>query len=57
MDDVSLDGAEWFVFDHDEDLLFFLQVDEVSKPRLLSQSAKRSRDTADSGENLSKTAS
>lgn len=57
MDDVSLDGAEWFVFDHDEDLLFFLQVDEVSKPRLLSQSAKRSRDTADSGQNLSKTAS
>lgn len=39
MDDVGLYGAERFVSDHDEDLLLFLQVDEVTEPRLLSQSA------------------
>lgn len=39
MNDVGLDGAQRFVPDHDEDLLLFLQVDEVPKPRLLSQPA------------------
>lgn len=41
MDDVCLYGAERFVSDHDEDLLLLLQVDEVTEPRLLSQSAGR----------------
>lgn len=45
MDDVSLYGAERFVSDHYEDLLFLLQVDEVTEPRLLSQSAGRTRTT------------
>lgn len=39
MDDVRLDGAQRFVSDHDEDLLLLLQVDEVTEPRLLGQSA------------------
>lgn len=41
VDDVGFYGAERFVSDHDEDLLLFLQVDEVTEPRLLSQSVKR----------------
>lgn len=41
MDDVGLYGAERFVSDHDEDLLLFLQVDEVTEPRLLGQSAEK----------------
>jgi len=41
VDDVGLYGAERFVSDHDEDLLLLLQVDEVPKPRLLSQSARK----------------
>lgn len=32
LDDVGLDGAEGLVFDDDEDLLLFLQVDEVAEP-------------------------
>lgn len=39
MDDVRLYGAQRFVSDHDEDLLLLLQVDEVTEPRLLGQSA------------------
>lgn len=39
MDDVGLDGAERLVLNHNEDLLLFLQADEVTEPRLLSQSA------------------
>lgn len=39
VDDVGLYGAQRFVSDHDEDLLLFLQVDEVPKPGLLSQPA------------------
>lgn len=39
VNDVGLDGAERFVSDHDEDLLLLLQVDEVTEPRLLGQSA------------------
>lgn len=39
VNDVGLDGAERFVPDHDEDLLLFLQVDEVSEPGLLGQPA------------------
>lgn len=38
VDDVCLDGAQGFVSDDDEDLLLLLQVDEISKPRLLGQS-------------------
>ena len=44
VDDVGLDGAEWFVSDHDEDLLLLLQVNEVTKPRLLSQSERERED-------------
>ena len=40
MDDVGLDGAERLVSDHHEDLLLFLQADEVTEPRLLRQSAE-----------------
>lgn len=39
LDDVSLDRAEGFVSDQNEDLLLFLQTDEVPKPGPLSQSA------------------
>lgn len=38
VDDVCLYRAERFVSDHNEDLLLLLQVDEVTEPRLLSQS-------------------
>ncbi len=41
MNDICLYGAERFVSDHDEDLLLFLQVDEVTKPGLLSQPTER----------------
>lgn len=41
LDDVSLDGAEGFVSDQNEDLLLLLQTDEVSKPGPLGQSANR----------------
>lgn len=40
MDNVSLDGAERFVFNDYKDLLLFLQADEVPKPRPLSQSER-----------------
>lgn len=43
VDDVGLYGAERFVSDHDEDLLLFLQVDEVTEPRLLRQPERRRR--------------
>lgn len=39
MNDVGLNGAERLVSDHNEDLLLLLQVDEVTEPRLLGQSA------------------
>ena len=38
VDDVGLDGAQRLVSDHDEDLLLFLQADEVTEPRLLGKS-------------------
>lgn len=38
VDDVCLDGAQGFVSDDDEDLLLLLEVDEITKPRLLGQS-------------------
>ena len=41
MDDVSLDGAQRLVFDQDEDLLLFIQVDEVTKPGFFGKSARR----------------
>lgn len=50
VDDVGLDGAQRFVSDHHEDLLLFLQVDEVPKPGLLGQSApRRHRTSGDTG--------
>lgn len=39
MDDVSLDGAEWFVSNQNKDLLLLLQADEVTEPGPLGQSA------------------
>jgi len=39
VDDVRLDGAERLVLNHDEDLLLFLQADEVAEPGLLRQPA------------------
>lgn len=39
LDNVSLDRAEGFVSDENEDLLLFLQTDEVPKPGPLGQSA------------------
>lgn len=39
VDDVGLDGAERLVSDQNEDLLVFLQADEVTEPGPLSQSA------------------
>lgn len=41
LDNVGLDRAEGFVSDQNEDLLLFLQTDEVPKPGPLGQSAKR----------------
>lgn len=38
VDDVCLDGAQGFVSDDDKDLLLLLEVDEITKPRLLGQS-------------------
>lgn len=43
MHDVGLDGAEWFVPDHSEDLLLLLQADEVTKPGLLGQPTEGAR--------------
>ncbi len=39
MDNVSLDRAERLVTNQNKDLLLFLQADEVTEPRPLSQSA------------------
>lgn len=41
MDDVSLDRAERLVSNQNEDLLLFLQADEVTEPGPLSQSANK----------------
>lgn len=38
LNDVRLDGAERLVFDDDEDLLLFFQVDEVTKPGFFGKS-------------------
>lgn len=58
VDDVCLYRAERFVSDHNEDLLLLLQVDEVTEPRLLSQSegTKTDRDH-DWFQNISSTCS
>lgn len=45
MNNVGLNGAERFVSDHNKDLLLLLQVDEVTEPRLLGQSAGRKHNT------------
>lgn len=39
VDDVGLDGAERLVLNQNKDLLLFLQADEVTEPRPLSQPA------------------
>lgn len=39
--DVSLDGAQRFVFNDHEDLLLLLQADKVPKPGLLGQPGQR----------------
>lgn len=36
VDNVSFNRAQRFVSDHHEDLLLFLQADEIPKPRFLS---------------------
>lgn len=41
LDDVCLDGAERLVFDDNEDLLLFFQVDEVTKPGFFGKSVKK----------------
>lgn len=38
LNNVCLDGAERFVFDDDEDLLLFFQVDEITKPGFFGKS-------------------
>ncbi len=38
LNDVCLDGAERLVFDDNEDLLLFFQVDEVTKPGFFGKS-------------------
>ena len=38
LNNVCLDGAERLVFDDNEDLLFFLQVDEVTEPGFFGKS-------------------
>lgn len=43
MNDVCLDGAERLVFDDNEDLLFFFQVDEVTKPGFLGKSVGKDK--------------
>lgn len=45
MDDVRLDGAERLVSNHNKDLLFFLQADEVTEPGLLGQPAKKKKNS------------
>lgn len=41
LNDVCLDRAERFVFDDDEDLLLFFQVDEVTKPGFFGKSVRK----------------
>lgn len=43
LNDVCLDRAERFVFDDDEDLLLFFQVDEVTKPGFFGKSARKEK--------------
>lgn len=43
MNDVCLDGAERLVFDDNEDLLLFLQVDEVTKPGFFGKSVGKDK--------------
>ena len=40
LNDVRFDGAERLVFDNNEDLLLFFQVDEVTKPGFFGKSVK-----------------
>lgn len=41
LNNVCLDGAERLVFDDDEDLLLFFQVDKVTKPGFLGKSVRK----------------
>lgn len=43
LNDVRLDGAERLVFDDDEDLLLFFQVDEVTKPGFFGKSVGKDK--------------
>lgn len=45
LDDVCLDGAERLVFDDNEDLLLFFQVDEVTKPGFFGKSVKKNNNS------------
>lgn len=45
LNNVCLDGAERLVFDDDEDLLLFFQVDEVTKPGFLGKSVGMDKKT------------
>lgn len=41
--DISFDRAQGFVLDYHEDLLLFLQIDEIPKPRFFRKSKKGKR--------------
>lgn len=41
LNNVGLDGAERLVFDDNEDLLLFFQVDEVTKPGFFGKPVKK----------------
>lgn len=43
LNDVCLDGAERLVFDDNEDLLLFFQVDKVTKPGFLGKSERKDK--------------
>lgn len=43
LNDVCLDGAERLVFDDNEDLLLFFQVDEVTKPGFFGKSVRKDK--------------
>lgn len=51
MNNVCLDGAERFVFDNNEDLLFFFQVDEVTKPGFFGKSARKEKNKKHNNDN------
>lgn len=44
LNDVCFDGAERFVSDDNEDLLFFFQVDEVTKPGFFGKSVRKEKE-------------